>query len=159
MKIERLTEDHVSRFRMSQRNLEEFKTIYEADPTVSLHRLVGNEYAFAFLSNDNVVCISGVMNVNGKNGDMYALFSEDIKGSFVKFARASEFVVQSFVDEFPNLVCTVWAKNGGIIQWLVFLGFRPFAELRLGSETVIKFARSCPVMNFPVSERERPAVH
>lgn len=161
MELHLLTERHVREFiaDISPENQREFDEVYNRDPRQALLAAVGENGVFAVLYRGKTLAITGVFEDSMGDGVMWALFTNAMKKNFVRFARASEQLLDYYHDHFPTLVCNVWGENHMIHQWLIHLGFQPEFTYAHNNQELVRFVRYCEVVDISLPFGQRPVFH
>lgn len=154
----KLTANHVLSFKMSKENIREFAEVYKQDPIAALLEVSEHQSSFAVLKDDQVLAITGIVDMRGE-GLIWSLFSEDMRKHFVKFARASEQLMDIYHDAYTTLVCDIWVNSHMIAQWLAFLGFEPEFEFTHNGQNMVRFVRCCADVDYEIPFGQRPVLH
>lgn len=155
LELRKLSLEHVKQFvdNLSDENMREFAVVYKRDPLVSLIEILNDQMAFAILRGDKVLCVTGV-----EDNCMWALFSRDMKNSWVRFARASPDLIRFYHHFYEVLYCDVWSENEMIHQWLAYLGFEATTIVKTSTEQdLVRFVH-CKKKSSKVY-KNRPVMH
>lgn len=161
MELHRLAKRHVDEFLddISIENQREFDELYRRDPAEALLAAIGEEGVFAVVRGGKTLAITGVFEDSMGDGVMWALFTESMKKSFVRFVRASEQLLDYYHERFPTLVCNVWTENHMIHQWLAHLGFQAELVYAHNDQELVRFVRYCEVIEISLPFGQRPVFH
>lgn len=158
LRLAPLTPEHILSFKMSKENVREFAEVYKENPIHSLLEASKDPGTYAVLKGDEVLAITGIVNMRGE-GLVWALFSQNMRKHFVRFARASEDLMEMHHQTYTTLVCDIWIQSTAIAQWLVFLGFEPEFEFQHNGQQMVRFVRCCAEVDYELPFGQRPVLH
>jgi len=156
--LEPITVRHVDLF-MADISVEtaiEFDRVYNVEPLQALLDLVDVDGQYAVTRNGSVLCLTGIWEED-EGGLMWAVFTNEMKRNFVRFARASSDLIDFYMMGKDFLACDVWVKSGMIMQWLAMLDFKPHSEYWRNEERLIRFC--CNERNIDLPSEQRPVIH
>ena len=158
LKLEKLTVRHVDLFMMdiSTETAKEFEFVYELEPYNAFLDLVGFDGQYAITKDGHVLGLSGVWEEE-EGGLMWAVFTNEMKRNFVKFARASKDLRDFYLSKYDQVFCAVWSESHMIMQWLAFLGFTPCDQHWQNGQTLIRFC--CKRDKSDLPSGQRPVIH
>ena len=153
-------ESHVAKFLedLSDENKREFSELYESDPLVEVPKLFDfNQIAYVVVFREEILALTGI----DENGVMWSLFSKKMKNNFLRFARATESLMDYYHKIHEYIVCHVWTENKEICQWLVFAGFIPVSMHKHPSSNLklVEFVHCNSEENNLSSKSLRPVMH
>ena len=90
---------------------------------------------------------------------MWAVFTESMKKSWVRFARASIDLIDFYHHFYEEISCQIWTQNEMIAQWLAHLGFEPDSFFQSGRIEMIEFVRCKSEETNVYSFLSRPVMH
>ena len=90
---------------------------------------------------------------------MFAMFSNNIKKSFVAAARGSKMVVDFFDKTQPMMTMTILESNELILNWAVWLGFDPVGFVEQKNCKYVEFVRCNPKQKDVSHKPSRPVMH
>lgn len=145
---------------LSPENVREFKEVYQSDPGSELLLMAENrnQKSYAVVQGDKVLAVTGIVDMRGE-GLIWALFSKDLRRSFVRFARASMTLMDFYHKDYSTLVCDIWVENDMIAQWLSFLDFEPELEFTHNNKPMMRFVRYCTNDEHKIPFAQRPVLH
>lgn len=148
---------------LSAESKREIKEVYNLDPLEALVPLVKDPLTHCVVKDKIPMAVVGLNESppddDGRVGHIWALFSEDIKKNRLAFLRASKDLIAYYHEQFPTITGCIWDQNLSIVNWMMYLKFRPFVVEEVRGKTLINFVR-CNSQSFK-SERElsRPVLH
>lgn len=154
-------ERHVHPFvsNLSPENLREFETLYSISPYEALSGVAGEALVFAVERNGVPVAVTG-LTLGSSDGLMWALFSNDLRKSFVRFVKFSHELVKFYHSLTPTIRAEVWTENHMIHQWAAHLGFIPVCDIEMpNGQTVVRFVRCNPKASYAQGSTLRPVLH
>ena len=144
---------------LSSENLLEFDVIYGVEPVQALYDRACEVNTFAVERFGKPVAVTGYSLCDG-HAHIWAIFTDDLRRQWVRFARASEDLIKFYLELRPKLICDVWAENEMIIQWLLHLGFEADDVLEDSSgNKIVRCVRCRYDSDNVVNTTQRPTIH
>jgi hypothetical protein len=144
---------------LSPENLREFETLYEVSAYEALSGVVGEALVFAVELDGVPVAVTG-LTLQKHDGQMWALFSNQLRKKFVSFVKFSYKLVGFYHTLTPDIRADIWTENHMIHQWAVHLGFVPVCDIEMqNGQTVVRFVRCNPRATHAHGSTSRPVLH
>ena len=144
---------------LSDENMRELDVIYGVEPVQALYDRACEVNTFAVERFGKPVAVTGY-SLCEDHAHIWAVFTDELRRQWVRFARASEDLMKFYLELKPKLICDVWAENEMIIQWLLHLGFD--AEeilLDANGNKIVRFVRCSYEVDDVVNMAQRPTIH
>jgi hypothetical protein len=157
LELYKLLPAHIMPFHenLSDENKREFEVVYGCDPLEALLSVMKDQMVFVVTRNDKVLAVTGI-----EDGQLWTMFSKDMKKNWVRFARASHDLMSFYHHFYDWIHCDVWAENEMIHQWLSHLGFEPSSIYQTETnQELVRFVRCKTSQDNVVSLLSRPVMH
>lgn len=161
LKLVAFEERHILPFAMdlSAENVREFESLYKISPIEALESIVGDPLVFAVEKDGQPVALTGI-NIGINDALIWVLFSNQLRKSWISFARASRKLISFYHGFQPNLRAEVWTENEMIHQWLLHLGFEATSIVELDNgQSVVRFVRCNSNEKHVENNSSRPVLH
>ena len=157
------TLDHIDEVveSLSQENRRELKLLGHVDTRQAIHEMYEcSECYIARKSNEKFLAVGGLWyNEDQEFPQLFAMFSDEIKKSFIAAARGSRMLVDFFDKTQPMMSMTILSDYEFMIDWAVWLGFEPVGITDSNSNTYVEFVRCNPNRKSVYDEPLRPVIH
>ena len=154
---------HIKEFlpRLSNENIKELIELGHTNINEALHEMV--DISEVYLVRDRamgIVFVGGIMYSSPEDvGQMFALFTNDIKENFNVLARGSKMLMSYFDKTHPMLEMTINARYDMMVQWATWLGFEIVGISEHENNQYVEFVRCNPMEKNVSHETSRPVMH
>ena len=119
-----------------------------------------SECYIARKENQGFLAVGGLWYDNDQDfPQMFAMFSDTIKGNFKAMARGSQMLVNFFDTTQSHMSMTILADYELMLNWASWLGFEAMGISTLGKNDYVDFVRCNPNKNSVRGELLRPVTH